>query len=233
MAETRAIDIAEGELRRLGERVTAPRRAVIAVLASTDDHLSAMEVAERAQALGSDLHLASVYRAVDTLTRLGLVVHTHLPGGSTTYHLETHASPPRHAHAQCSSCGAVVDVPEEWLIRCRPGSTTSWGSRSPPPTPRCSDSASAARALRQALGQPPTTRDMSTGSTLKECRCVRPAAGGRGRFPRRGRVHAGRRLRRSPAATGPDRGARPGRAPSEASPTCCSTWSPPPAVWPG
>jgi Fur family ferric uptake transcriptional regulator len=115
MAETGAIEIAEGELRRLGERVTAPRRAVIAVLASTDDHLSAMEVAERAQALGSDLHLASVYRAVDTLTRLGLVVHTHLPGGSTTYHLETQASPPRHAHAQCSSCGAVVDVPEEWL----------------------------------------------------------------------------------------------------------------------
>ena len=115
MAETGPMDIAEGELRRLGERVTAARRAVIAVLASTDEHLSATEVAERAQAQGDELHLASVYRAVDTLTRLGLVVHTHLPGGSTTYHLATPASPARHAHAQCSRCGAVVDVPEEWL----------------------------------------------------------------------------------------------------------------------
>ena len=115
MADTGPGDIAEGELRRLGERVTAPRRAVIAVLASTDEHLSAMEVAERAQAHGAGLHLASVYRAMETLTRLGLVVHTHLPGGSTTYHLATPASPARHAHAQCSSCGAVVDIPEEWL----------------------------------------------------------------------------------------------------------------------
>ena len=115
MGETGAVDIAEGELRRLGERVTAARRAVIAVLASTDEHLSAAEVVERAQAHGAELHLASVYRAMETLTRLGLVVHTHLPGGSATYHLATQASPARHAHAQCSRCGAVVDVPEEWL----------------------------------------------------------------------------------------------------------------------
>jgi Fur family ferric uptake transcriptional regulator len=115
MAETGPVEIAEGELRRLGERVTAARRAVIVVLGSTGEHLSATQVAERAQAHGAELHLASVYRAVDTLTRLGLVIHTHLPGGSTTYHLATRASPPRHAHAQCSSCGAVVDVPEQWL----------------------------------------------------------------------------------------------------------------------
>ena len=110
-AETEAV----AELRRMGQRVTAPRRAVIAVLASTGEHLSATEVAERAQAVGADLHLASVYRAVDTLTRLGLVVHTHLAGGSATYHLSTEVSPARHAHAQCTGCGAVLDVPEEWL----------------------------------------------------------------------------------------------------------------------
>ena len=112
-AEAEASAVAE--LRRLGQRVTAPRRAVISVLASTGEHLSATEVAERAQAVGADLHLASVYRAVDTLTRLGLVVHTHLAGGSATYHLSTEVSPPRHAHAQCTECGAVLDVPEQWL----------------------------------------------------------------------------------------------------------------------
>ncbi|MBA2640411.1 MAG: transcriptional repressor [Nocardioidaceae bacterium] len=110
-----AEDQALAELRRLGQRVTAPRRAVIAVLAATDEHLSAAQVAERAQALGADLHLASVYRALETLIRLRLVVHTHLAGGSTTYHLTTDSSPHRHVHAQCVGCGAVVDVPEEWL----------------------------------------------------------------------------------------------------------------------
>ena len=115
MTDTDAVAVAQGELRRLGERLTAPRRAVISVLASTDAHLSVAQVTERAQALGADLHVASVYRAVDTLTRLGLVVHTHLPGGTTTYHLSTRASPARHAHAQCSGCGVVLDVPEQWL----------------------------------------------------------------------------------------------------------------------
>ncbi len=110
-----ARDEALAELRRTGQRVTAPRRAVIEVLASTDEHLSAAEVAERAQAVGAELHLASVYRAMDTLTRSGLVVHTHLASGSATYHLSTRVSPRRHAHAQCTRCGTVVDVPEAWL----------------------------------------------------------------------------------------------------------------------
>ena len=92
--------------------------ALAAELATEAGHEFTPKAAVRisnAQAHGAELHLASVYRAVDTLTRLGLVIHTHLPGGSTTYHLATTASPPRHAHAQCSSCGAVVDVPEQWL----------------------------------------------------------------------------------------------------------------------
>lgn len=114
-AAAAAEDQAVAALRRMGQRVTPPRRAVIRVLASTDEHLSAAQVAERAQSVGSDLHLASVYRALETLSRLGLVVHTHLAGGSATYHLTTPASPGRHVHAQCTGCGAVLDVPESWL----------------------------------------------------------------------------------------------------------------------
>lgn len=110
-----AEDQAVAALRRMRQRITPPRQAVIRVLASTDQHLSAAQVAEQAQRVGTDLHLASVYRALETLSRLGLVVHTHLAGGSATYHLTTPASPGRHVHAQCTGCGAVLDVPESWL----------------------------------------------------------------------------------------------------------------------
>jgi len=99
----------------MGERVTVPRAAVIEVLADTVEHLSAEEVTESARQRGRDLHLATAYRALKTLSDLGLVRHTHLPGGSTTYHLATAAGPRPHAHAVCTSCGRVVDVPEEWL----------------------------------------------------------------------------------------------------------------------
>jgi len=112
---TTARDEALAALRGMGERVTAPRAAVIEVLAGTVEHLSAEEVAESARGRGHDLHLATAYRALKTLSGLGLVRHTHLPGGSTTYHLATSGGPRAHAHAACTSCGKVVDVPEEWL----------------------------------------------------------------------------------------------------------------------
>lgn len=102
-------------LRRSGGRVTGPRTSVIRVLAGTEAHLSAFEVATAARTHGRNLHLATAYRALEALSDLGLVRHTHLPGGSTTYHLATPSAPAAHVHAQCRRCGAVHDVPEEWL----------------------------------------------------------------------------------------------------------------------
>lgn len=102
-------------LRRMGERVTGPRVAVIRVLAGTQTHLSAAEVTAAAGAQGSDIHLATAYRTLEALSELGLVRHTHLAGGSATYHLATPSAPTAHAHAQCRQCGVLHDVPQPWL----------------------------------------------------------------------------------------------------------------------
>lgn len=107
------------ELRALGERVTRARRAVLEVLdrsEAADEHLTADDIAARVEASAPGVHRATVYRALTTLGELGLVAHTHIAGAATVYHLAVPEVAPAHvhglhAHAQCSKCGLVIDVP--------------------------------------------------------------------------------------------------------------------------
>ncbi|MCR2814840.1 Fur family transcriptional regulator [Microbacterium jiangjiandongii] len=102
-----------GALRMRGDRVTAPRRAVLTVLAARADHLTADEVASL---LGEgDVHRATVYRTLDLLAASGVVSRQHAPGGAARYHLATTAAGRRHLHGQCVDCGAVVVLPPEAL----------------------------------------------------------------------------------------------------------------------
>ncbi len=105
------------ELRARGERVTRARRAVVGALADTAEHLSADELVIRAEAAAPGVHRATVYRALATLIGLGLVRRTQLGGTLTVYHLELQPphEPTGHAHARCSGCGAVLDVPGDAL----------------------------------------------------------------------------------------------------------------------
>jgi Fe2+ or Zn2+ uptake regulation protein len=100
-------------LRARGERMTGPRKAVLAVLAASGGHLGAEDVVTRVAALDAGVHRASVYRTLDALCGLGVVQHVHIGHGATAYHL-VHGGDP-HVHAQCSSCGAVVDLPPDVL----------------------------------------------------------------------------------------------------------------------
>ena len=99
-------------LRQRRERMTGPRRAVLSVLAQETGHLSADEVVSAVATYDPGVHRASVYRALEALSRLGVVQHVHLGHGSTAYAL---AEGRPHLHGHCSSCGAVVDLPGDLL----------------------------------------------------------------------------------------------------------------------
>ncbi len=110
------VEAALAELRARSERITRVRQAVIEVLDGTDGHLSADEIANRAEASAPGAHRASVYRALATLGELGLVTHTHLGGAAAVYHLqvdlpEATAEAGGHAHLQCTNCQRVIDIP--------------------------------------------------------------------------------------------------------------------------
>lgn len=123
-------DAALGRLRELGERVTKARRALIEVLAGDDDHLSADDIADRLAEREPGTHRATVYRTLDSLVRLGIVAHVHLPHGAATYHLiDTEGA---HLHLLCRDCGQILDAPPDLLDEVRQEVDTAMGFRIDP-----------------------------------------------------------------------------------------------------
>jgi Fe2+ or Zn2+ uptake regulation protein len=101
-------------LRREGLRITVPRRQVIDVLAHTDEHLTVEDLHKQIEQQTEGIHLATIYRTVETMVQAGLIDHIHLPHGATTYHLllDDDAS---HCHAMCTGCDRVIDLPPDLL----------------------------------------------------------------------------------------------------------------------
>jgi Fur family ferric uptake transcriptional regulator len=71
--------------------------------------MSAEELAVAVQAKAPDVHLSTIYRSLDELQRLGVIVHTHLGHGAASYTLASHA----HAHFICEGCGVMVEAPDD------------------------------------------------------------------------------------------------------------------------
>jgi Fur family transcriptional regulator, ferric uptake regulator len=82
-------------------RLTAPRLAVVDVIASSDRILNPMEVYLEARVLCQGLGLVTVYRTIEKLEDLGLVQRVHLSGGCHSYI----AAAEGHQHLLiCSRC---------------------------------------------------------------------------------------------------------------------------------
>lgn len=95
-------------LRHQGERLSTPRRAVLTAMANSNGHLTVEQIAQQVGDLDSSIHLASIYRSLDTFIKLNIVQHVHLGHGSVAYHLVDNTKP--HPHIQCRMCGVVWDV---------------------------------------------------------------------------------------------------------------------------
>lgn len=96
-------------VRARGGRVTTARRQLLDALFDASGHCTAEDLAATVQARAPDVHMSTIYRNLDELERIGVIVHTHLGHGPATYHL---ASAP-HGHLVCEKCGATVEAPED------------------------------------------------------------------------------------------------------------------------
>lgn len=92
-----------------GQRFTEQRAAVYRSLRSASDHPTADEVFTTVRAELSDISLATVYKALETLVGCGLATKLSFGDGSARYDPRTD----EHIHARCLECGAVRDVPQE------------------------------------------------------------------------------------------------------------------------
>lgn len=98
------------KLRQESCKLTGPRRAILQVLAEQGQPLTNKEIFQRLPKGHCDL--ATVYRSVQMLVRLGLVKRFHFGEGAARFALledgcETH----RH-HLVCTHCSRIVEVGE-------------------------------------------------------------------------------------------------------------------------
>lgn len=68
-----------------GYRLTAPRRAVVEIVALSQRVLSPAEVFKQARKKYAAIGLVTVYRTLEKLEELGLIQRVHQPGGCHTF----------------------------------------------------------------------------------------------------------------------------------------------------
>jgi len=96
-------------LRSRGNRITSSRRLLLEVLFNAKDHMSAESLAEAVQKQAPDVHLSTIYRNLEELEHVGVISHSHLGHGPSSYQLASHA----HAHFICADCGTMIEAPDE------------------------------------------------------------------------------------------------------------------------
>ena len=97
-----------------GHRSSAPRAEVIGAIADLGCSVSAREIADLLSERDSSVGLASIYRALELLERLGLVKRIDLGDAAARYEA---AAPDgeHHHHIVCDSCGTVERFEDDAL----------------------------------------------------------------------------------------------------------------------
>ncbi len=99
-------------LANAGVRVTEPRRAVAALVTAQDGHFTTAELVTAARAEHPGLGRATIFRALDLFTLLGLVERVDLPDGG---HAWVACETAHHHHAICTRCGRSTEVDDHGL----------------------------------------------------------------------------------------------------------------------
>jgi Fur family transcriptional regulator, ferric uptake regulator len=123
---TRAVGTVEDVLaiyRARGGRVTSSRRLLLHALFDAPRDRTAEEIAVEIQANNPDVNLSTIYRNLDELERLGVIVHAHLAHGPATYHLAALA----HGHLVCEECGATIETPGDVFTGLAQTAETRYG----------------------------------------------------------------------------------------------------------
>jgi Fur family ferric uptake transcriptional regulator len=115
-AESNWSEQAQRTLRDAGHRAGGARKAVVELLARQSCCLSAQEIADELRAKGSDVGLASVYRALDLLHEMGLVQRVEIGDGGSRYEPILPGGE-HHHHAVCDTCGRVTAFEDDRLER--------------------------------------------------------------------------------------------------------------------
>jgi len=99
-----------GRLRRESRKVTGPRAAILEILQAQAHPLTNAEIHRLLPAGG--VNLATVYRAMALLEKLGMVKQFDFGDGAARYELVREGDDGHHHHLVCTRCAAIVELEE-------------------------------------------------------------------------------------------------------------------------
>jgi Fur family ferric uptake transcriptional regulator len=103
-------------LKSSGYKFTGQRGAVLDVLVRySGHHLSTDEIYNYVKTDHPEIGIATVYRTLTLLEKIGVVIKLDLDDGFSRYELTRENEDHRHHHLICSKCGSVSEVEDDLL----------------------------------------------------------------------------------------------------------------------
>jgi Fur family ferric uptake transcriptional regulator len=109
-------ELALHALGEAGHRIGGARRAVVEQLAREDCCVTAHEIADSLRESGSRVGIASVYRTLEALDRVGLVQRVEVGEGGSRFEAVIPGGE-HHHHVVCDSCGRIDPFEDSELER--------------------------------------------------------------------------------------------------------------------
>lgn len=100
------------ELKGRGVRVTPQRAIILESIEAMPGHITAEEVYTAVQRVNRYINLATVYRTLDLLRELNLIIETDMGANAVQFALRTHGA---HHHAVCRRCSRSFEFPDDLL----------------------------------------------------------------------------------------------------------------------
>ena len=103
-------------LREKGLRLTPQRLVILNALQKGEHHISAEEIYRDVCSQFPQINISTVYRTLETLKKLGLVMQVDVGAGRIFYHRTDKG---HHHHLVCQNCGARIELDEAFLAPLR------------------------------------------------------------------------------------------------------------------
>ncbi len=106
----------KNRLRGQSRKITGPRAAILEILRKHPHPLTNREILSEMQKGGARCDLATIYRSMHMLEKMGMVKRFDFGDGSGRFELMGENDDGHHHHLVCTKCSEVVEIEE-----CFPG----------------------------------------------------------------------------------------------------------------
>lgn len=106
----------KGLLKEKGYKLTPQRRAVLnIIMENPGQHLTTEEIYDLVKVPCPDIGLATVYRTLQILNEMDLILKINLDDGCSRYEYNVHQDDHEHHHLICTNCGKILEVNDDLL----------------------------------------------------------------------------------------------------------------------